>query len=130
MSRLRFLHEEDGVELIEFIGVVPYMLILILIGWQIFLGGYAIVTGAHGVYEGAAALAPCGGGDVYSAVDRASPGLKFSIEEAVRGASSTVVRVRYEAPMIQIAHFLTSNMKIEFSMRAEVPTEKCKGESF
>lgn len=125
MSKFSSLHAEDGAELIEFIGVVPMMMIITLIGWQIFLGGYTIVTGPHGAYEGAAELAKCGGGDVYSAVRHASPGLTFAIEEANRGSNQTSVQVKYSVPMIYIAHILTQDMQIELSFRSTVPTEKC-----
>jgi hypothetical protein len=72
-SRLRRLvHDERGVELIEFLGFFPLALLLLMIVWQFILVGYAGLIASGAAREGARAAATRE--DVEQAVRRASPG--------------------------------------------------------
>src|SRR3954468_18207648 len=49
--------DERGIELVEFVGFVPIVLLAVAIGWQFFLVGYTGVVASSAAREGARAAA-------------------------------------------------------------------------
>lgn len=122
MKIFQKLNEEDGVELIEFIGVMPLVFIIIFIGWQFFLAGHTIVTGIHAAREGARAAAVCG--NYEEAVKRASPGYSPVVIPITKG-KAVGVRATYKVPMLKIPYVLTDRHKIELPFEATMRKERC-----
>lgn len=115
---------EEGVELIEFIGVLPLLLVVALIGFQIFLVGHTMVVAGSAAREGARALAVCPQGDVGGAVQRASPGYSPEIRETNRSGSTARVVVALQIPTIRIAHFIEERMP-KVTASATMRAERC-----
>lgn len=116
--------DENGVELIEFIGILPFLLIMAIIGLQLFLVGHTMVVAASAAREGVRALAVCPQGDVAGAVQRASPGYHPEIREASRGGTTSRVVVALQIPTIRIAHFIEELMPM-VPASATMRTERC-----
>lgn len=116
--------DEQGVELVEFIGILPLLLVVTLIGFQIFLVGHTMVVAASAAREGARALAVCPREDVAGAIQRASPGYTPEIREQSRGGTTSRVVVALQIPTIRIAHFIEERMP-KVAASATMRTERC-----
>lgn len=56
----RLLAQEDGAaEILEFLALLPILMFVGLVIWQLLIGGHAIVVGANAAREGARYLAAC-----------------------------------------------------------------------
>ena len=56
----RLLAREDGAaEILEFLALLPILMFVGLVIWQLLIGGHAIVVGANAAREGARYLAVC-----------------------------------------------------------------------
>jgi hypothetical protein len=66
------LHDEHGVELIEFLGFFPLVLLILVIAWQLLLVGYTGIVANGAAREGARAAVVRA--DIDQAVRFASPG--------------------------------------------------------
>lgn len=122
MNHWQAIHEEEGVELIEFIGVLPLIFIMILIGWQFFLAGHTIISGMHGAREGARAMAVCG--DAVSAVRRASPSYSPQVAPFASG-NAVGVKVTYAVPMVRIPYIFNDTHQIPLTFQATMRKERC-----
>lgn len=115
---------ELGAELIEFIGILPWLLIVALIIWQIYLAGHTIVVTASAAREGARTFAVCGGnaGQAVDAVNRASPGYHPRVELG-GGSGSVIVTVYNQIPTIPIPYL--NQIMPEARSRAIMRQERC-----
>jgi hypothetical protein len=86
------LHDERGMQLIEFIGVVILIVMVALIIWQFMAFAHASMIANSAAQEGARAAA------VYEpvdpAVERSSPGYDRRVESTGCGGKGTIVTVR------------------------------------
>lgn len=99
------LRDERGIELIEFLGFFPLVLIILVLGWQLLLVGYTGIVANGAAREGARAAAVRE--DIDQAVRFASPGFDGRRTWALRSppcvyASRAPVRieVRLEVPHV------------------------------
>jgi Flp pilus assembly protein TadG len=99
---------EDGSEIIEFLGLLPLLLMIGLIIVQVLLAGQTIMVANSAAREGARAAAVCE--DVGGAVVRASPGFSPQIQRIPNGTEVTV-KVSLQVPTIGI-RFLQTMMPI------------------
>lgn len=109
------LHDERGMELIEFIGVVIMIVMVGLIIWQFMWFAHASMIANSAAEEGARAAA------VYEAVgpavERSSPGYEVSWSSTGCGGKGTIVRVTVRLrvpitwiPFIQLPGIWTQGM--------------------
>lgn len=99
---LRWVRQEDGIEILEFVGLFPLVLLTIMIIWQFMLVGYTAIIVASAAREGARATAVRE--DCYNAVVRASPGWDDStrqIQCQVNG-DTVIVTVKLQIPKTQL----------------------------
>ena len=95
----RLSKEERGAEAIEFVGLVPLVLLVALLSWQLILVGYAGIVAAGAAREGARAAAV--DQDVGGAVSASSAGLRVEVVSA-GGGEMRSVRVRVQVPKIPL----------------------------
>ncbi len=109
---------EDGAEMIEFLGLLPILLMVGLIIVQLLLAGQTMMVALSAAREGARAAVVCE--DVGSAVARASPGFspQISIQD---GADDVKVVVGLQIPTIDIpyVHTLMPVVQENATMRKE-----------
>lgn len=117
--------EEDGSQLIEFIGVLPWLAAIILIGWQFFLAGHTFIITANAAREGARALAVCEGnaGFAQQAVDRSVPSAYTPLTNAQDGDPVTVI-VTNKIPVIDIFKLVDEWMP-DVRFTATMRKERC-----
>lgn len=102
----RYLWDEHGVELIEFLGFVPLVLLILVIAWQFILVGYTGVVASGAAREGARAAAVRE--DVDRAVRFASPGFDGRRQWTALGGypcstysgGPVTIQVRLEVPHV------------------------------
>ena len=95
----RIAKEERGAEAIEFVGLVPLVLLVALLSWQLILVGYAGIVAAGAAREGARAAAV--DQDVAGAVSASSAGLSVEVVGAGGGEMRTV-QVRVQVPKVPL----------------------------
>ncbi|MFN8487655.1 MAG: TadE family protein [Caldilineaceae bacterium] len=121
------LAEENGSQLVEFIGILPLIMATVLIGWQFFLAGHTFIVTANAAREGARALAVCGanGGDAIQAVQRSVPSGYTPMVEPNDGSGSVTVKVTNQIPVIDIfANYQEYMPPVKF--QAVMRKEKCR----
>jgi hypothetical protein len=103
--RVRELHEqEEGAEIIEFLGLLPFLLMVGLIIVQFMFAGQTIMVALSSAREGARAAVVCE--NIYGAVARASPGFAPQVM-VTRGANDIRVTVGLQVPTIDIPYVNT-----------------------
>ncbi len=115
------LSREDGAEMIEFLGLLPILLMVGLIIVQLLLAGQTMMVALSAAREGARAAVVCE--DVGSAVARASPGFAPQISTQ-DGADDVKVIVGLQVPTIDIpfVHTLMPVVQESATMRKEKTT--------
>lgn len=88
---------QDGIEVIEFIALLPLLIMVALIIFQVMLGGFTIITAMSAAREGARAAAVCG--NIKEAVDRASPGFSATANSEYSG---DYVKVTVTLPLLTV----------------------------
>jgi len=121
------LSEEDGSQLVEFIGVLPLVMATILIGWQFFLAGHTFIVTANAAREGARALAVCGAssGDAIAAVRRSVPAGYTPSTSPSAGGSAVTVQVSNQIPVIDIFSSVDEWMP-DVTFQAVMRKETCR----
>ena len=100
----RFVCDERGVELVEFLGFFPFILLTLVFAWQYMLVGYTGLIASSAAREAARAAATHE--DIYRAAENASPG--FDDRRDVRpiagypcaGNNPVTIDVMLEAPHV------------------------------
>lgn len=64
--------EEEGSQLIEYIAVLPFIMVVVLIGWQFFLVGHTFIVTANAAREGVRAAVVCNNGGFFDVREAAS----------------------------------------------------------
>lgn len=105
LQKLRGLHErEEGAEIIEFLGLLPFLLMVGLIIVQLLFAGHTIMVALSAAREGARAAVVCE--NAYGAVARAAPG--FAPQVSVQGGGNDIrVTVGLQVPTIDIPYVHT-----------------------
>ena len=115
------LHKDEfGAELIEFIGMLPILLMAGMIAFQIILVAQTILVASSAAREGARALSVCG--PCRQAALNASPGDYDQQIDCQDGTESVRVTVRLRIPLVTKAFFTLNNMpRVEWTtvMRKE-----------
>lgn len=103
----RLASDERGVELVEFLGFFPLVLLALVLGWQIALVGYAGILASGAAREGARAAATRE--NVERAVSNASPGFDGRRQwspmggyPCMGGSGPVTVQVRLEVPRVSL----------------------------
>ncbi|HEU4323631.1 MAG TPA: TadE/TadG family type IV pilus assembly protein [Roseiflexaceae bacterium] len=127
----RLLRDERGAELVEFLGFLPLVLMIIVVGWQFALVGYTGVVAASAAREGARAAAA--GEDAGQAVVWASPGFDRRREWTSSGVcfggsgQPVTVRVQLEVPHVAVPFLGSLGVRPKVSasatLRCEPPYE-------
>ena len=99
LVRSRLLQDERGAEAIEFVGLLPLVLLMALFAWQMILVGYAGIVAAGAAREGARAAAV--DRSVNAAVQAGSAGLRAEVVSTSGGEMRTV-RVRVQVPKVAL----------------------------
>lgn len=97
--------EEEGSQLFEYIAVLPFLMAIILIGWQFFLVGHTFIVTANAAREGARALAVCNSsaGAAREAAMRSLPqGYQAGASVEPQNGQSVTVWVKTDIPVIDI----------------------------
>jgi Flp pilus assembly protein TadG len=106
---------ERGQGSVEFVGLLPLVLVVALGMAQMLAVGYSSVLAGNAAEAGALALA--GGGDPSAAARSAIPGWsRARARVSVRGGS---VRVRVQPPTL--VHFLTGELEVAAEAAVEPP---------
>lgn len=121
----RFLRNERGAQAIEFVGIIPLFLLMILVVAQFALVGITAVVAKQAAMEGArAAMVADGSGPGYeTAVRNTAGGYKIrNISRSTNGEYVTV-RVELESPMVTGSLF-GSGWALPISTQVTVMKEK------
>jgi hypothetical protein len=127
MSFVRLARDERGVELIEFLGFIPIVLLMVAVAWQFMLVGYTGVVAAGAAREGARAAVTLE--DVGSAVTRSSPGFEGRRRWSVSGGcpyyagNAVTVQVWLEVPHVTLPFLGALNLYPEVPVRATMRCE-------
>lgn len=115
--------EENGNQLIEFLGLLPLIIMAGLIVFQLILAGQTISAANSAAREAARAATVCE--DWYGAAVRASLGYDGNREvlPPTREGDMTVVRVRLRVPTLKIPYLET--MMPWITGKGAVRREKC-----
>jgi pilus assembly protein CpaE len=124
------LHDERGIELIEFLGFFPLVLLILVLAWQFILVGYTGIVANGAAREGARAAVVRE--DIDQAVRFASPGFdgrrQWTMLSApcIRGTRAPVrIQVQLEVPHVTFPFVgaLNAYPKViaEATMRCEPP---------
>jgi hypothetical protein len=95
----KILRAEDGVEIIEFLGLLPLLIGIGLVLVQVLLAGQTIMVAVSAAREGARAAAVCEP-DVYGVVARASPGFSARNVQVENAGQNVKVTVGLRMPLI------------------------------
>ncbi len=124
----RVRDEESGTEMIEFLGLLPLLLMVGVIIVQLFLAGQSILLGVGAAREGARAAAVCG--NVDEAVSRAMGSYinHFTINES--NGDEAIVTVEFEVPTILHSIFgykgaLLRPPPIRFTSKMRIEKTRC-----
>jgi hypothetical protein len=126
----RLLRDERGIELIEFLGFVPLVLLILVFAWQLLLVGYTGIVANGAAREGARAAVVRE--DIGQAVRFASPGFDgrrrwVPLSPPCRYASRAPVRIQVhlEVPHVTFPFVGALNaypeVTAEATMRCEPP---------
>jgi hypothetical protein len=124
------LHDERGIELIEFLGFFPLVLLILVLAWQLILVGYTGIVANGAAREGARAAVVRE--DIDRAVRFASPGFDgrrhwtLLSPPCIRGTRAPVrIQVQLEVPHVTFpfvgALNAYPNVTAEATMRCEPP---------
>lgn len=93
------LGDERGAETIEFLMLIPLVMFVALVAWQLLLVGYTGVVAAGAAREGARAAAV--DADVNAAVQTSAAGLRAEVVSQSGGTLRTV-KVRVQVPKVKL----------------------------
>ena len=110
----RLQSDESGAELIEFIGVLPILLMVAMIVWQLIIAAQTFVIASSAAREGARAAAVCPHGNITQAVQSASPGYDPEIRIG-GGGGSVAVTVGLRIPTFRIPYLPTLSLPTVYS---------------
>ncbi len=96
--------DEKGVELVEFLGIMPWLLLTGLLVWQVMVFGHVALITAAAAREGARAAAAHE--DAYSAVSRSVGSYQFMVSAGSCGFEGMPVSatVRLKIPVIDLPY--------------------------
>lgn len=119
----KYIKNEKGSQLIEFIAVFPMILMALLFIWQVALIAYTVVVAEAAARDGARVAAV--GGDYITAVERAAHGLHVT-SSASEGNTSygkeVTVTVKATVPTISIPFI--GRFEHELQTSASMPKEE------
>lgn len=122
--------DEGAAEILEFLAVLPILLFMGMLIWQLFIGGHAIVVGANAAREGARVLASCRGTDGDAVRQAVSAAPEFDVSVTPRSAScggQVEVTVQVQVPSV-VGKWLGSGNSGTFPIRTRSVMRKecCK----
>lgn len=126
MTIINALHEEDGTEIIQFIGILPLLMIVAMIGWQLLLIGMSLVVALHGTRVGAREMAVCGATSGYAegiVYDISPPGFQPKNVDTWTTGSEAIAKTVYPVLTIRIPHVLKEQLP-DIRLTAVMPKEK------
>jgi hypothetical protein len=96
--------DEKGVEMVEFLGIMPWLLLTGLLMWQVMVFGHAALVTAAAAREGARSAAAYE--DAYGAVARSVGSYQFMVSAGACGAEGAPVSVtvRLKIPIIDLPY--------------------------
>jgi len=123
------LRNEKGSQAIEFIGVLPLFLLMVIVVWQFALAAAAAVTAKHAAMEGARAamVEEVHGTNVETAVRNAASSYEVSrITKQNVDGEYVKVSVTLNAPLLNARIFQTDGLKLPITAEVTVRKEKKK----
>lgn len=126
----QYLHNQRGAQAIEFVGVLPLFILMVLIVFQFASAAITAVTVKQAVMEGArVAMVEDQGNAGYQTAIRNFAG-EYNIKEMSKqeyssgGDTYVTVKVTLESPLVSGALFNTSGLSIPISSSATVRKEE------
>jgi hypothetical protein len=98
----RSSRDDRGSELVEFIGFMPWILIVGLIIWQFMVFGHAMLTTGNAARQGARAAAAHGGAGAAVNQAKGTYDCEISVAPCWRPGDPVAVTVRCKVPIIGI----------------------------
>ncbi|WP_164668238.1 TadE/TadG family type IV pilus assembly protein [Virgibacillus doumboii] len=114
----KYIKNERGSQLLEFVGMFPMIIIAALVAWQILMVGYTMVVGEAAARDGARVASV--DGNYQDAAKKSASGLYVSSSKSETG-DSVEVSVTVKAPTLKIP--IWDNPNIEFETSAIMPVE-------
>ncbi|GIN58129.1 hypothetical protein J8TS2_24480 [Lederbergia ruris] len=119
----KYIKNEKGSQLIEFLAVFPMVVMALLFIWQVALVAYTVVVAESAARDGARVASV--GGDYSAAVDRSAHGLEVSSslsEGTTSYGKEVTVTVNATVPSIKIP--LIGRFEHELKANASMPKEE------
>lgn len=113
-----FLKDENGSQTLEFVALIPFFLIMMLMVWQFGLTAYTMVVAESAAHDGARAAAA--GNDGIRAAQKTAYGFKVQAREK-KTRSEVSYTVILDVPLVKLP-FL-ADQRITISGRATMPIE-------
>lgn len=114
-----FLKDDKGSQTLEFVALIPFFLIMMLMVWQFGLVAYTMVVAESAAHDGARAAAA--GNNGVRAAKKTAYGFKVEAREK-KDATEVSYTVILDVPMVKLP-FLSEG-KITMTGRATMPLEK------
>lgn len=130
MIRIHALNEENGTEIIQFIGILPLLMIVAMIGWQLLLIAMSLIVALHATRVGVREMAVCGATSGYAeniVYDISPPGFQPKSVRAWPSGDEAIVETVYPVLTISIPHVLKEQLP-DIHLTAVMPKEKHCGE--
>lgn len=115
----KFLKDEKGSQTLEFVALIPFFLIMMLMVWQFGLAAYTMVVAESAAHDGARAAAA--GNDGIKAAQQTAYGFKTQARER-KNRNEVSYTVVLDVPLVKLP-FLSEG-KITMTGRATMPLEK------
>lgn len=120
----QLLRQEEGVsEVLEFLILLPILLGIALLIWQMFIFGHAMVVTANAAREAARAEAACERTISGEAAARAAAS-GYTVRTEVHHGSEVRVTVHTTVPVLQIPIFLPEGRDVEIPATARMRCER------
>jgi len=125
MRGARWAHREEGTsELLEFLILVPILLAIALLIWQMFIFGHAMVVTANSAREGARAAAACEGSVAAGKEMARRAALGYQITPKIeRGPREVKATIYTHVPMLRIPYLLPNARPVEIHATARMRRE-------
>ncbi len=117
----KYIKNERGAQMLEFLGMVPFIIISALVAWQILMAGYTLIVSEAAARD--AARVASVDGDYEQAAKNAATGLFVSTRKEVSD-DQVEVFVTTKIPTIKVPFFEYPNIEIESSAIMPIEAEE------
>jgi len=120
----RLLKKEEGAELVAFLILVPILLAIAMLIWQMFLFGHAMVVTGNAAREGARAAAACEGSVSAGRNAAYAAASGYEIEPSISRGSTVVAHIRTHVPVLRIPYFMPDGKEVWISATSRMKRER------